>query len=99
MSTPPNDIPALKNRLKHMIIEVCDIQDLSPDEIDDDARLIRGEGRLDLGSLDAIEISAAIDKEYGVRIEDLSAAKAAFRSVSSLAAHIAREKGWSTAST
>jgi acyl carrier protein len=99
MSTAPIDPAGLKLRLKQIILEVCDVHGVTPADIDDDERLIRGEGKLDLGSLDAIEISAAIDKEYGVRIEDLSAAKAAFRSVSSLAAHIAREKGWSTAST
>ncbi len=91
---PPPSLAALKARLKQIIVEVCDLQDLSPEEIDDDERLIRGGGKFDLGSLDAIEISAAIDKEYAVRIEDLSAAKAAFRSVSSLALHIATEKGW-----
>lgn len=94
MLTPPNDLPALRARLKQIIVEVCDVQNVAPEEITDDERLIRGEGKLDLGSLDAIEIAAAIDKEYGVRIEDLSAAKAAFRSVTSLADHIAREKGW-----
>lgn len=90
------DLASLKTRLKQIILEVCDIPDLTVDDIDDDERLIRGTGKLDLGSLDAIEISAAIDKEWGVRIEDLSAAKAAFRSVSSLAEHVAREKGWLT---
>lgn len=94
VQTPAPTLAELKARLKQIIVEVCDLQDLSPDAIDDDERLIRGGGAFDLGSLDAIEISAAIDKEYAVRIEDLSAAKAAFRSVSSLAAHIAKEKGW-----
>lgn len=94
-SQPPS-LAELKSRLKQIIVEVCDLQDIEPGDIDDEERLIRGGGKFDLGSLDAIEISAAIDKEYGVRIEDLSAAKAAFRSVSSLAAHIAKEKGWET---
>lgn len=93
MATPPLDLPALKLRLKQIIVEVCDLQ-VTPEEIDDEERLIRGGGKFDLGSLDAIEISAAIDKEFSVRIEDLSAAKAAFRTVSSLAEHISREKGW-----
>lgn len=91
---PPLDRAALRARLKEMIIEVCDVEDVTPADITDDERLIRGEGKLDLGSLDAIEIAAAIDKEFGVRIEDLSVAKSAFRSVSSLADHVARAKGW-----
>ena len=93
-ASPAPSLAELKSRLKQILVDVCDLQDIEPGDIDDEERLIRGGGKFDLGSLDAIEISAAIDKEYGVRIEDLSAAKAAFRSVSSLAAHIAKEKGW-----
>lgn len=91
---PPPDIPALRHRLKELVIEVCDLDGIVPDDIGDDERLIRGGGRFDLGSLDALEIAAAIDREYGVRIEDLSLAKTAFRSISSLADHIAKARGW-----
>ena len=94
MPTPTQSLTELKTRLKQIIVEVCDLDDIAPEDIDDDERLIRGGGKFDLGSLDAIEISAAIDKEYAVRIEDLSAAKAAFRSVTTLAEHIAKENGW-----
>ncbi len=83
----------LKQSLKEMIVEVCDL-DIEPGQITDDERLINGEGEVDLGSLDAVEIAAAIDYEYGVRIKDLSAAKSVFRSVDSLAEHIATTKGW-----
>lgn len=89
-----HDFASLKAQLKLLIIQVCDLPDITPTDIGDDERLILGNGKLQLGSIDAIEISAAIDKEYGVRIEDLSAAKAAFRSITSLATHIAKEKGW-----
>ncbi len=82
----------LEQRLRVLIIEVCDLEDLEPDDIHRDERLIGGE--LDLNSLDAVEIAASIDYEYGVRIQDLSAAKTTFRSVATLAEHIARERGW-----
>lgn len=90
----PPDPAALKHRLKELVIEVCDLDGLTPADIEDDERLIRGGGHFDLGSLDALEIAAAIDKEYGVRIEDVSLAKAAFRSIASLADHVARARGW-----
>lgn len=83
----------LKPALKAMIVEVCDL-DIEPEQIRDDERLINGDGDFDLGSLDAVEIAAAIDFEYGVRIKDLSAAKSVFRSVDSLAEHIVATKGW-----
>jgi acyl carrier protein len=90
MDPAPNDLSALKLRLKQLIIEVCDLDGITPDDIPDADRLINGTGKFHLGSLDALEISAAIDREWGVRIEDLSAAKTAFRSIDTLAAHIAR---------
>ena len=83
----------LKQALKVMIVEVCDLE-IEPEQIQDGERLINGDGEVDLGSLDAVEIAAAIDYEYGVRIRDLSAAKSVFRSVDSLADHIATAKGW-----
>ena len=82
----------LEQCLKRMIITVCDLEDLEPDDIHRDDRLIGGD--LDLNSLDAVEIAATIEYEFCVRIQDLSAAKATFRSVASLAEHIARERGW-----
>jgi acyl carrier protein len=91
----PASLAELRLELKELIITTCDLDGVCPDDIGDDERLIRGDGKVDLGSLDAIEIAAAIDKRYGVRIEDLSAAKAAFRTVSSLAAHVAKARGWS----
>jgi acyl carrier protein len=82
----------LELALERLIIEVCDLEDLEPGEIGRDTRLIGGE--LDLNSLDAVEIAASIDYEYGVRIQDLSTAKETFRTVGTLAEHIARERGW-----
>lgn len=91
----PADLAALRLELKELIIATCDLDGITPGDIGDDERLIRGEGKFDLGSLDAIEIAAAIDKRYEVRIQDLSAAKAAFRTVATLATHISQQRGWS----
>lgn len=76
----------LRHRLKEIILEVCDLEgELVPADIQDDAQLINADNGLDLTSLDAVEIASAIEYEFGVRIQDLSAAKKAFRSVSTLA--------------
>jgi len=91
-ASPPLSLDQLEQRLELMIISVCDLEDLSPGDIDRNEQLIGGE--LDLNSLDAVEIAATIEYEFGVRIQDLSAAKATFRSVATLAEHIARERGW-----
>jgi len=75
-----------KHQLKCLIIEECD-KELTPDDIDDDAPLLRGD--LDLDSLDVLQICMAVKTRYGVRIEGSSAARKALVSVNTLAATIA----------
>jgi acyl carrier protein len=77
---------AFKRELKELIIEECD-KDLTPEDIADDAPLLRGD--LDLDSLDVLQICMAVKSRYGVRIEGSSAARKALVSVDSLAETIA----------
>ncbi|MEZ4318428.1 MAG: acyl carrier protein [Myxococcota bacterium] len=90
MSTPPTP-EELRSALKALVVEACAL-DLDPGFIEDGEQLIAG--RLDLNSLDAIEIAAAVDYAYQVRIEDVRGARAVMRSIDSLADHIATERGW-----
>lgn len=76
------DSAELKVILKKMIIEQCD-KDMTVDEIADGEQLIGG--GLDLDSLDALQISMWVQKQYGIRIENGPAARSALRSVNSLA--------------
>ena len=66
-----------------MIIEECDRDDLTPDEIDDNIQLI-GDG-LGLDSLDALQIATAVQSIYGLRIEGNTANRKYLASVSTLA--------------
>ncbi|WP_088332657.1 phosphopantetheine-binding protein [Lacimicrobium sp. SS2-24] len=77
----------LKQELKELIIETLDLEDIEPDEIEDDAPLfVEGLG---LDSIDALELGLAIKKTYNVKIDANSQdTKAHFASVSSLAAFI-----------
>lgn len=72
----------LKLTLKQMIIDECD-KDVDVAEIGDDQQLIGG--GLDLDSLDALQISMWVQKQFGIRIENGPAARSALRSVNSLA--------------
>ena len=80
---------AFKRELKQLIIDECD-KDISPDDIGDDDKLVRGS--LDLDSLDVLQICMAIKNRYGVRIEGSSTARKAFVSINTLAATIASER-------
>lgn len=77
----------LIQELKDMIVDVLDLEDISPDEIESDAALF-GDG-LSLDSIDALEIGVAVQKRYGLKMdaEDPSI-KEHFASVSSLARFI-----------
>ncbi len=81
----------LTDALKRLIVEALMLEDLEPSEIEDDAPLF-GSG-LGLDSIDALELAIAIDKKYGVKIEaEDERNKDIFRSVASLAAHVAEKK-------
>jgi len=65
-----------------MIIEELQIEDLTPDEIDDDAPLF-GEG-LGLDSLDAVELVVQLQVYFGVEIKNIEEGKPALYSINTL---------------
>jgi acyl carrier protein len=79
---------ALHASIKRLIVDALMLEDVDPNEIDDEAPLF-GEG-LGLDSIDALELAIALDKKFGVKIEaEDERNKQIFRSVASLAKHIA----------
>ena len=79
---------ALQATIKRLIVDALLLEDIEPTEIEDDAPLF-GTG-LGLDSIDALELAIAIDKKFGVKIEaEDERNKEIFRSVASLARHIA----------
>ena len=54
----------------------------------DDEPLFGTESRLDLDSLDALQISMAIQKKYGVRMPDSKETRRALASLTTLAEHL-----------
>lgn len=69
--------------LKSKIIEALNLQDVTPDQIDDEAPLF-GAG-LGLDSIDALELVVMLEKNYGIVIKDIEEGRPAFRSVRTLA--------------
>ena len=84
-----NDSAKLCDFLKEMIIDTLKLEDISAEEIDDDAPLFK-EG-LGLDSIDALELVVAIEKVFNVIIEDEDVGKEAFGSIRILAGFIQRE--------
>lgn len=77
---------ALKAQLKDLIIRELHLQNVAADSIDDAAPLF-GAG-LGLDSLDALQLAVAVEEQFGVRIGDENEGRAAFASISALAAFI-----------
>ena len=74
------------DKLKKILVEELNLEELTAAEIDDDAPLF-GEG-LGLDSLDAVELVVLIQKHFGLEIKDMDEGRIAFQSVRALAAYI-----------
>lgn len=77
-------------KLKQEIIEVLNLEDITPEEIENDAPLF-GEG-LGLDSIDALELIVLIEKNYGIKLKDPSEGKAIFKSINVMADYIAKNR-------
>ncbi|MDR1947274.1 MAG: phosphopantetheine-binding protein [Desulfovibrio sp.] len=78
-----NDI---KETLKKALIKELKLEDVNPQDIEDDAPLF-GEG-LGLDSLDAIELVVLVQRHFGLSMQDQEEARLAFASVNALSAYI-----------
>jgi acyl carrier protein len=79
---------SLEEEMKRVIIDVLQLEDIGPDDIDTDAPLfVEGLG---LDSIDALELGVALQKRYGISLSaDSEETRRHFASVRSLAALVA----------
>ncbi len=83
------DRTLLSEQLKQLLITECDKEDeLNWQDIRNDEALFGSNSRLDLDSLDALQLSLAVQKQYGVRIEGASQGRKVLHSIDSLVDHI-----------
>jgi acyl carrier protein len=86
MAAPPPE-----DEIKQLIIDVLQLEDIAPDDIDADAPLfVEGLG---LDSIDALELGVAIQKRYGIVLSSNSEeTRRHFASVRALSAMIDRDR-------
>ena len=76
----------LKNELKKYIIEELNLEEISPEDIENNAPLfVEGLG---LDSIDALELVVILEEYYGVIIKDETLGKEVLYSIDTMAAHI-----------
>ncbi len=76
--------------LKKEIINVLNLEDIMPEDIDNDAPLF-GEG-LALDSIDALELIVLLEKNYGIKLKDPAAGKEIFKSINVMADYISKNR-------
>lgn len=74
----------LKYDLKCLIVQQCE-KDIDPSQISDEEPLLGTEARLQLDSLDVLQINVALAKKYHIRVEDVKHALRVMRSINALA--------------
>lgn len=78
----------LVTKLKEQIIEYLNLIDIKPEDIDNEAPLFGPESNVNLDSIDAIELSVLLDREYGIKITDPKKGRKAMASINSLISYI-----------
>jgi acyl carrier protein len=81
---------SFKKELKMLIIKECDLE-IGPDEIKDDVPLFGSDSSIGLDSIDALQVSIAIQNTYGVVITDSKELRRVMTSINSFADHIRPE--------
>lgn len=81
----------LIQELKEALIETLNLEDITPEEIENSAPLF-GEAGLGLDSIDALEIILILERNYGIRISNPAEGKEIFYSVQTLAEYITKNR-------
>lgn len=76
----------LINELKEKIIEALNLEEMTPDDIQDDEPLF-GSG-LGLDSIDALELIVLLEKNYGIKLANPAEGKAIFQSIKTIAEYV-----------
>lgn len=80
----------LINTLKEQIIEALNLEEMTPEEIENDAPLF-GDG-LGLDSIDALELIVLLEKHYGIKLASPAEGKSIFKSVTTIAEYVEKNR-------
>ena len=81
----------LKENLKKQIVQYVNILNYTPEQIADDMPLFGPKG-LGLDSIDALELSVMLEREYGIKLTDPTEARKVLVNVNTIAEYIISKK-------
>ncbi len=76
----------LTEKLKIKLIEILNLSDVTPEEIDENEQLVGGD--LGIDSIDVLEMVVMVEKDYGVVINNKEIGEKVFSTLSALADYI-----------
>lgn len=80
----------LTKELKEEIIEALNLEEMTPEDIDENDALF-GDG-LGLDSIDALELIVLLDKKYGIKLANPAESKAIFKSIATIADYVSKNR-------
>ncbi|MBO4774497.1 MAG: acyl carrier protein [Bacteroidales bacterium] len=80
----------LIEELKVKIIEALNLEEVRPEDIDENASLF-GDG-LGLDSIDALELIVMMERNYGIKLKDPAQGKEIFKSITVMADYIQKNR-------
>lgn len=76
--------------LKEQIIDALNLEEIAPEDIDNDAPLF-GDG-LGLDSIDALELIVILDRFYGIKLANPAEGKEIFKNINTIADYISKNR-------
>lgn len=74
----------IQEELKEKIIETLNLEDIKPEDIDNDAPLFGDLSGFGLDSIDALELIVLLDRDYGIKIKNPNKSRDIFKSINVL---------------
>ncbi len=76
----------IREKLKVQLVDQLALDDVTPEEIEDDGELF-GEG-LGLDSLDAVEIVVMLQRNFNLEVKEMEKNREVFRTINTLAEYV-----------